>query len=119
MDTNEQHRREQPRDAGLTLIEMLLVILVLGILSTVVVMSVGGTKSKAEESACPADRRQLINAREAYFVRFDTTTIPDAGGAEGFELTLVEAQILRATSEYFDLDATGALVLEAGSPCTL
>jgi prepilin-type N-terminal cleavage/methylation domain-containing protein len=107
------------RDHGFTLVELLIVIVVLGILSTIVVLAVSGMRTEAVESACGAHERQLLTAVEAYFARFETTSLPDAGGDEGFEQTLFDARMLRWTSEYFDLDATGALILDVDSPCTL
>jgi prepilin-type N-terminal cleavage/methylation domain-containing protein len=106
-------------DHGFTLVELLIVIVILGILSTVVVLAVSGVRTEAVDSACEGHERQLITAVEAYFARFETTTLPDAGGDEGFEQTLLDARLLRRTSEYFDLDGTGALVLDVDSPCTV
>jgi prepilin-type N-terminal cleavage/methylation domain-containing protein len=111
---------DTPHDHGYTIIELLLVIVVLGILTTIVVLSVGGVTTEAQETGCAADRRMLETAGEAYFAQRRTSTIPDAGGGpDGYEQTLVDEELLRQTSEYFDLDADGALVAAAGSPCTV
>ena len=108
------------RDDGFSLIELLLVIVILGILTTVVVLSVSGMTSEAEESACLADRRTLEKAGEAYFAQKHATTIPPTGDPEvvanAYEQTLVDAGFLRGPSQYFDLDEHGQLV-DLGHPC--
>ena len=108
------------RDDGFSLIELLLVIVILGILTTVVVLSVSGMTSKAEDSACLADRRTLEKASEAYFAQMPADTIPATGDPntvpDAYEQTLVEAGFLRGPSQYFDLDEHGQLV-DLGFPC--
>ena len=59
--------RGDGRDEGFTLIELLIVIIILGILSVVVVISVSGITNRGEESACEADERAVRTAAEAYF----------------------------------------------------
>ena len=111
--------RETSNDQGFSLIELLLVIVVLGILATVVAMSVGGVTSEAEETACLADRRLLEKAGEAYFAQTRAATIPATGVEEPYERTLVEQQFLGNTSDYYDLAADGGIIVVSGSPCTL
>ena len=112
--------KDTPRDNGFSLIELLLVIVILGILTTVVALSVSGMTSEAEESACLADRRTLEKASEAYFAQTPARTIPPYGGDpladDAYELTLVDAGFLRGPSQYFDLDEHGQLV-DLGFPC--
>lgn len=107
----------QKRDRGYTLIEILLVVVVLGILATVVVLSVGGVRGRAEETACSSDRRQLATAVEAYFVEFSTDAVPDAGGPDGYEQTLLTDGLLGSVSTLHDVTADGAVVAESGSGC--
>lgn len=111
-----EHTQTTGRD-GFSLIELLLVIVILGILTTVVVLTVAGITSEAEDSACLADQKTLAKATEAYFAQTPSSTIPPTGTDEPYEQTLVEAQFLRGTSEYFDLDANGQLV-DLGFPCS-
>ena len=106
------------RDEGFSLIELLLVIVILGILTSVVVMTVWRMNDDAVEGACDADLRALKVAAETYFAQWSTDVIPDAGGSEGVEVTLVQVDVLRGTSEYYDVATTGEIVLDAGSPCT-
>ncbi len=60
--------RPQPQksDKGFTLIELLIVIVILGVLSTVVVLSVGGITDKGKKSSCKADYNALATAVESY-----------------------------------------------------
>lgn len=105
------------RDNGFSLIELLIVIVILGLLSVVVVLAVGNTTSNAEDSACTADKHVLITATEAFFAQRAVEVIPDAGGDEGYEQTLVDEQFMRQTSVYYDLEADGSL-LAVGGTCT-
>jgi prepilin-type N-terminal cleavage/methylation domain-containing protein len=112
--------RHDGDDSGFSLIELLVVILILGILAAVVVLAIGVFRDDAEDSACPADFRNLITASEAYFVQFDTTTIPQANATgDGYEQTLVDVGLARQVSQWYDLEADGELAVPAGSPCTI
>ena len=63
------------KDKGFTLVELLIVIVILGILSTVTVFAVRGITNKGQTSACSADKATLATASEAYFSQFGTSTI--------------------------------------------
>lgn len=104
------------RDDGFSLIELLLVILILGIVTADVTLSVSGITSEAEDSACLADRRTLEKATEAYFAQRSAEAIPPAGVDEPYEQTLVNTGFLRGASQYFDVDANGDLT-DTGQPC--
>jgi len=111
---------EQHDDRGFTLVEVLLVILVLGILATVVVAAAGGFASRAESTACDTDARVLMTATEAFLIERALGTIPAADTSpDGYELTLVAAEVLRSPSDLYDLDEHGNLAVAAGSPCTV
>ena len=62
----EQIRKARQDESGFTLIELLIVIVVLGVLSTVVVFEVGGIKGNADAAACKADVKTVSVASEAY-----------------------------------------------------
>lgn len=54
------------RDAGFTLVEVLVVIVVLGVLASIVVFSVRGTTERTSETSCAAERRAVVTAIEVY-----------------------------------------------------
>jgi prepilin-type N-terminal cleavage/methylation domain-containing protein len=105
-------------DNGYTLIELVLVTLILGIVTSVVIFTVTGVHADAAGAGCDADDHTLGNATEAYFALHGATTIPATGiDNDRFEQTLVEQGLLREASEYYDLDATGATISEGDSSC--
>ena len=107
-------------DDGFSLIELLLVIVVMGILAAVVVASVGGFNSEAEDKGCKSDAHILATAVESYFAQERTDALVDADGSlDGYEKTLAAFGFLRAPSLLHDLDVDGELVQVSGSPCTV
>jgi prepilin-type N-terminal cleavage/methylation domain-containing protein len=54
-------------EKGFTLVELLIVIVILGILSTIVVFSVRGLTGKANTNSCKIDNRSMATALEGYF----------------------------------------------------
>lgn len=106
---NSESRRDD-RANGFTLIELLIVIVILGILATVVVLSIAGIADRGTESTCVTDERTLLTAVESYFGNNNTSAIPSGGvGNDEFELTLVSAGFMRSVSLNWDVLGSGSL----------
>ena len=106
------------RDDGLSLVELLVTITLLGILASIVAFGVGGLRADAAASTCEADQRILWTAAESYFAQNKTDTILATGAdADRYERTLEHDGFLRAVSDNLDLDADGSTTPEGNSPC--
>lgn len=105
---------------GFTLVELLIVIVILGILATVVVFSVRGVREDGQESACSQHKRVVATAIESYYADKATDALPASGApdADQYERGLVQAEFITDVSVYYDIQADGSLIPEAGSPCT-
>jgi prepilin-type N-terminal cleavage/methylation domain-containing protein len=83
------------RDAGFSLVEMLIVVVVLGILAAVTVFAVRGITDRGTENARLTDRRTLESAQEAHMA---------AHGTYATEADLVTNGLLRSASALHDVD---------------
>jgi prepilin-type N-terminal cleavage/methylation domain-containing protein len=80
-------RRHHQGEAGFTLVELLVVIVVLGVLAAIVVFSVAGVSNKSQSAACNSDVRAVQSAEEAYYAQNSSYATIAA---------LVTAKLLRA-----------------------
>jgi prepilin-type N-terminal cleavage/methylation domain-containing protein len=105
-------------DSGYTLLELMFVVVILGIITTVAVLSVGGIVTEAAGTACESDARQLAVSIEAYFAQNDSDTVPVVGTDDDrYEQGLVSAGFIRSVSELHNIDANGEITVQAGSSC--
>jgi prepilin-type N-terminal cleavage/methylation domain-containing protein len=106
------------RDCGYTLMELLLVVVILGVLTSVVALAVTGMSTEAAATGCLADSHLMHVAAEAFFAQTGNDTIPATGTDNNrYETTLVDGGFLRAPSSYHDLTPTGTITIEEGSSC--
>ncbi len=58
--------KERPRASGFTLIELLVVIAIIGVLASIVIVNLGGSRAKARDAKRVSDLRQIKYALEVY-----------------------------------------------------
>ena len=85
------------KDAGFTLTEVLIVIVVLGLLAAVVTFSVRGLTTKARTSSCAVDKHNIETALDSYvaFRGEPPSTLDEAG--------LIAAGLLQDKSVLWDV----------------
>ena len=105
--------RPQPKknsDKGFTLIELLIVIVILGVLSTVVVLSVGGITDKGKSASCTSDYNSLATAVESYNAQ--------TGSYPASQTALVTGGFLRTKSQKYTIIGTaGDIDPKSGGDC--
>lgn len=82
-------------DRGFTLVELLIVIVILGVLSTVTVFAVSGISSRGESAATSADEQIVSRAQETYYAQ---------NGTYATEAELVSSGFLAKASTAHDIE---------------
>jgi prepilin-type N-terminal cleavage/methylation domain-containing protein len=107
----ERHARVD--DDGFTLLELLIVIVILGMLSTVTVFAVRGITDQGEQSSCAAELTNLTKAEEHHYILH---------GSYAAEADLVSNQMIVSDSSMYDVavaaDQTYTIAPAPGSSCT-
>jgi general secretion pathway protein G len=118
METLAGNSAERGVDAGFTLVELLVVLVVLGILATVVVFAVRGMVDDSDATVCKSEEQLVGRAVESWFAKNESLTVPATGiGPDRYEQTLVEAGLIRSPSTILDLSTDGSVSPAAGSDC--
>lgn len=69
-------RKHRDGEAGFTLVELLVVIVILGVLAGVVVFAVGGISNKSVKAACDSDVATVQTAEEANYAQTNAYVSP-------------------------------------------
>ena len=88
------------------MVELLIVIVILGILSTVTVFAVKGMTDKAKTNTCAEDKRDMQAAIEGYYAQ---------NGAYAASGAALVPSFLRVASTNFTTDNTGAVTAISGN----
>jgi type II secretion system protein G len=105
--TAERLAAKRNQEDGFTLIELLVVIVILGVLSAVVVFSVGNVTNRGTQAACRSDAKTLEVAVEAY--RAQTNGYPANEAALAAALTPGYIRSIPNVAN-FDYDGTNGAV---------
>ena len=76
-------KKHKLTDKAFTLVELLVVISIIGVLSSVVFASLGNTKIKARDAERKSDLKQIATALELYYADHGTYRISGYGGSGG------------------------------------
>jgi prepilin-type N-terminal cleavage/methylation domain-containing protein len=106
----------QSQHRGFTFIEVIVVVAILGIISLVVVFSVGGATDRSQAAACTAEARTLIESADAYMTSQQVDVLPAMGtSANRYELALIDAGHLDQVSTKYDLHEDGTVTANGHS----
>lgn len=91
---------------GLTLIELLAVIVILGIIAAIAIPSIGNIIAKSKFDASKADAIQILNAADLYMTETGTTS----------ETGITADKLSTYVKEVNNLDTGWTVDIEAGTP---
>lgn len=109
MKSNKNNMKNNNR-SGFTLIEMLVVVAIIGLLSSVVVVGVGTARKQARDTRRISDIRQIQNALENYY---STNNAYPADQAALYALQGIPADPLDDTKKYGYLGSGQSYILGA------
>jgi hypothetical protein len=99
-------------------VDVLGVVVLLGVLVVTTVLLARRPPESSENRGCDEARQVVQGAVDQYLAQNQVSVIPGTGvGPDRFEQTLVDAQLLAATSTEFEVSENGA-VTATGEPCT-
>jgi prepilin-type N-terminal cleavage/methylation domain-containing protein len=126
--TNKKRYGQAIGSQGFTLIELLVTIAIIGLLSTIVLVSFGPVRNQAKDSAIKANMNQMRLATEIFYVNNDTYVSSNTGSdfnaardavndsspdtavsACNATRYCMSAQMAANASNHWCIDATGAI----------
>jgi len=99
-----------------TLIELLIVLVIISILTTIAIINFGSTKEEAFKAAMRSDLRNIASAEEAFYINNSTYT--DSLGALDF-VQSENVTIAFTTADVNGWEATATHVGAPGITCTI
>jgi prepilin-type N-terminal cleavage/methylation domain-containing protein len=116
VDISPPKTTQQSQQRGFTLVEVIVVVAILGIISLVVVLSVGSATDRSQAVACSAEARTLIESADAYMSSEQLDVLPAMGtSANRYELALIDAGHLDQVSIEYDLHEDGTVTANGHS----
>jgi prepilin-type N-terminal cleavage/methylation domain-containing protein len=116
VDSSPPDTSRKSHHRGFTVVEVIVVVAILGMISLIVVFSVGGTTDRSEAAACSAEARTLIESADAYMASEQVDVLPAMGvSANRYELALIDAGHLEQVSTKYDLHEDGTVTANGRS----